>query len=812
MTGGSCFCIFIGMLTCFILTGVCRETIGFTSRSRNNGIKVMACLCLDFLISYICGNFRNFRPAVREVTVCGVISCSVGRHFNFSTVSTILILFGNRSTILCIEGDGVLVDGGIKLCSVGCITCYGSNFRRPNVVEGVGVLCIFGLGRGFTVVCRCFAVSNLFSLEGLTVAVYPFDGVLVDCPVCLDGHVTCRHGCGDFSIPTCEGVTGLGRICRCSDLSAVILRDSINCRTAIGIKGDGVLVDCPLCSDRYVFSRHGCGDFNIPTCEGITGLGGCGRCCDCCAVILRDSINCRTAIGIKGDGVLVDCPLCSDRYVFSRHGCGDFSIPTCEGITGLGRICRCSDLSAVILRDSINCRTAIGIKGDGVLVDRPVCLDGHVICRHGCGNDSIPTCEGVTGLGGCGRCCDCCAVILRDSINCRTAIGVECDGVLVDCPVCLDGHVTCRHGCGDFSIPTCEGVTGLGGCGRCCDCCAVILRDSINCRTAIGIKGDGVLVDRPVCLDGHVICRHGCGNDSIPTCEGVTGLGRICRCSDLSAVILRDSINCRTAIGIKGDGVLVDCPLCSDRYVFSRHGCGDFSIPTVEGVTGLGGISRCCDCCAVILRDSINCRTAIGVECDGVLVDCPVCLDGHVTCRHGCGDFSIPTCEGITGLGRICRCSDLSAVILRDSINCRTAIGIKGDGVLVDRPVCLDGHVICRHGCGNDSIPTCEGVTGLGRICRCSDLSAVILRDSSNCRTAIGIKGNGVLVDIVSNLYCYFFNPHCSADYSLVCSVTFNFGRCNRVCSVVSYISCVSICGFCAVCIYIVDCKTIVID
>lgn len=60
-----------------------------------------------------------------------------------------------------------------------------------------------------------------------------------------------------------------------------------------------------------------------------------------------------------------------ERQIFRGHCRGEFGIPASEGVAGLGRICGGDDGRAVSLRDGGNIRTAVRIECNGVLVGIP---------------------------------------------------------------------------------------------------------------------------------------------------------------------------------------------------------------------------------------------------------------------------------------------------------------------------------------------------------------------------------------------------------------------------------------------------------
>ena len=149
------------------------------------------------------------------------------------------------------------------------------------------------------------------------------------------------------------------------------------CRAAVQIVGDGVLIDRPLRRQGQVLGGHGRGDFFVPTGESISfscRVGGRG---DGCAVVLRDGRDFTAAVGIKGDGVLIDRPLRRQGQVFSGHRCRERRIPAHKRVAGLGGVGGRGDGCAVVLRDGRDFAAAVGIKGDGVDVCLPHGIEGQ---------------------------------------------------------------------------------------------------------------------------------------------------------------------------------------------------------------------------------------------------------------------------------------------------------------------------------------------------------------------------------------------------------------------------------------------------
>ena len=256
--------------------------------------------------------------------------------------------------------------------------------------------------------------------------------------MCFNRYILRRHGFGDFLIPTHKGITFSCRIIRGGNFRTVILCNGYNLTSAVGIKGYRVLIDFPLCFNRYIIRRHGFGDFLIPALKGITlscrvGWGG-----NCRTVILCNGCNLTSAVGIKGYCVLIDSPLCFNRYIIRRHGFGDFLIPALKGIAFSCRVGRDGNFRTVVLCNGCNLTSAVGIKGYCVLIDFPLrpILFITCFCTADCRNRRagqifvvIPTLEGVPGARH--ICRECCA----------HAVGIFSDIAAVDrAAVCVQGY------------------------------------------------------------------------------------------------------------------------------------------------------------------------------------------------------------------------------------------------------------------------------------------------------------------------------------------------------------------------------------
>ena len=243
--------------------------------------------------------------------------------------------------------------------------------------------------------------------------------------MCFNRYILRRHGFGDFLIPSLKGITFSCRVIRGGNFRTVILSNGCNLTSAVGIKGYCVLIDFPLCFNRYILRRHGFGDFLIPSLKGITFSCRVIRGGNFRTVILSNGCNLTSAVGIKGYCVLIDFPLCFNRYILRRHGFGDFLIPSLKGITFSCRVIRGGNFRTVILSNGCNLTSAVGIKGYCVLIDFPLCFNRYILRRHGFGDFFIPTLKGTTFSCRVVRGGNFCTVVLCNWCNLTSAVGIK---------------------------------------------------------------------------------------------------------------------------------------------------------------------------------------------------------------------------------------------------------------------------------------------------------------------------------------------------------------------------------------------------
>ena len=107
------------------------------------------------------------------------------------------------------------------------------------------------------------------------------------------------------------------------------------------------------------------------------------------------------------------------------------------------------------------------------------------------------------------------------------------------------------------------------------------------------------MVDLPPGGDGHIPGRHGGGNGLIPAGKGVACFGRVGRGGNGRTVVLLNDDILAAVFRLKGDGVLVDLPLCRQGQIGGHGGLkvpfafalvpADEDMPLFGGIIWLGG-------------------------------------------------------------------------------------------------------------------------------------------------------------------------------------------------------------------------------
>ena len=148
-------------------------------------------------------------------------------------------------------------------------------------------------------------------------------------------------------------------------------------------------------------------------------------------------------------------------------------------------------------------------------------------------------------------------------------------------------------------------------------------------------------------------------------------------------------------------------PLSRDRQILGGHGCRECFIPAVE-LIALSCQGRSGNRCAVILRYG-NIRFAVfGFDCDGILIDLPLCPVFLIArfCTADCRNrragqifVVIPALEGVPGARHICRecCAHAVGVFGDIAAVDRTAARIQGYGVGRGCPLYRQGRHISRN-------------------------------------------------------------------------------------------------------------------
>ena len=245
----------------------------------------------------------------------------------------------------------------------------------------------------------------------------------------------------------------------------------------------------------------------------------------------------------------------------------------------------------------------------------------------------------------------------------------------VGLPRSLEGHILSRHGSGnrDFCAagidPTDKGVVILGRVGRSRNGGAVILGNGRDLRAAVGVEGQGELIDRPLSVQGE----SGLGADvadrllvgeglaaaiglGIPAIELVAGHfeGVLAQLGSFSRIfeVLRIHL-ALAAIGVKGDNGSDRLPLSeeiNDSVLFStqvldvslvsilRASAVRLRVPAIEGVTSQR-VSIGCQFLRRTERHGFIVHRAgsvliVCIELDGVTVGGPLCVEGYLSTIH----------------------------------------------------------------------------------------------------------------------------------------------------------------------------------
>ena len=380
------------------------------------------------------------------------------------------------------------------------------------------------------------------------------------------------------------------------------------------------------------------------------------------------------------------------------------------------------------------------------MVCNPLCSESHILCRDCLWNVHIPTCEGIAFSTRISRSIKLSSIILGNHRCLCAIVRIEGKGVLIDGPLSLEAHILCRNGLWDCRNPTSEGVTWLGWCSRRLNLCTIVLGDCGYITTTISIEGEGVLVDSPQRLEALVLCRDGLRNLTIPTSEGIARLGWSGRRIKLSTEVLSYHRYLCTIVGVEGKGILIDGPLSLEAHVFCRNGLWDCRNPTSEGVTRLGWSSRSNNCRIIILRYTSHLRTAIRIKGERIFVDGKCTINRHVTRWHGSRNLT-PSRESISHLCRKSLWSNRTSKLYWNLLILHSIYHIN--------KVILFG---IKSSCQSQILIYCKGIWVLGNIIRPLHKVIAFIRSSSqSCLCSIAI--------VTTTCYCtHGFIGRCSCD------------------------------------------------
>ena len=505
----------------------------------------------------------------------------------------------------------------------------------------------------------------------------------------------------------------------------------------------------PLCRQRCVrgnlHQRCICDQIlaQIPTVKCVALSGRCGQVVILIVGYLNRLLSGKNAFsGLQSHGVLICFPARRDRHIVCRHRLRNLRTPALEGVAGLRGIRNGADRRAEIAGDGSNRRSTHRIKGNGVLVDRPLRLQRHILCGHRRRNRNAftilvhPTAEGIAGLCRVRRGGHTCSVILRDRVDRISAVGVKGNRVLIDLPLRVDRRIACRHRRRNVQIPTVKGVSFSFRICRCRHRRTVILRDRINGRIPGVSKGNGILVDLPLRNNRQIVRGHRVRKRRLPAHECIALSARICRNGYLCTVIHGMRENNAATVGIITNHILIDSPRFLQRHVLCRHGRKHINLfivgiyPSVKAMSGLlpcGSDYRR----TIILGKFRNNLTIFIQKGDLVLIDLPLRGDNHILRRDRGRNLLVPAVEGISFLHGICRCRHRGIIHIGNRRDHRSSVGDKGDRIRVDRPLCFNSQILCRHRSRNRHRvllcihPTAEGISGLCGFRRCRHARAV---------------------------------------------------------------------------------------
>ena len=365
--------------------------------------------------------------------------------------------------------------------------------------------------------------------------------------------------------------------------------------------------------------------------------------CQCDAI--RHSPACESIASHGG--------LCSDSFTFITAVSTRQAISIHVDISRNGCII---DLKYILLPDSIQINN-LTIFRSQILYRMFIIVRNDTICSIIC--RGCPTCKYMTATGG-SKCVfsQCLFIFIVGErlyiLRTGSLSRMELNGISICRPVCSNGHIFCGHGCRNFLIPACEGVTGLGGIHNRTNICAIILGNASNCSTASGIEADGVLVDLVVCRQSNrtgnspLLPRLMQGTLCIfPALKAIASLA-LCIEQCHSIVVIRH-IRCRCCTFIDigytilpyrfAVGCLIGCVAgnCYNR----RRPSGKFVVKLCRILSA--GVGRCSRNCTIFNLSGLQDVIVVIYELDRILISCRAVLSG-VSCRtSNCHNRRIPS-------------------------------------------------------------------------------------------------------------------------------------------------------------------------
>ena len=495
---------------------------------------------------------------------------------------------------------------------------------------------------------------------------------------------------------------------------------------------DGIIQGFPLGRQRDGGS-DGSGEIvlyvpNVPAQETITRTSGHCRLCNRFAVDDRFVFHGTAAVGVKGNtGVRGPLGGQDDRFGDGRREVKLHAVqePCFKVVAALYRR-RSRNIGGLAVFHFLRFHgtAAVGIKGDGVLIDIEVCLQGDGL-GHESGEGKVCTVEsplvkGVADLGrigglgeGCGS-----AVFQRCRIVRRVIVQHVGDGEDLLGPVGnkSDGL---GHGGAEVVLDTVQGptdkvVTFLGG--RAGSISQLAVLDAVlrqNCAAALGVKDDVVGVDGKLCfVVGRFACIEGKGSGGAdlnaalcPLDEVIADVGRGNQGNLGAVVVVARTCDAAVSAGSGADGVNVDLA-DGTKLNITFHGESVRLIfadavtalvkPTDEVVTVFRGSGQSCACTILIFAVALNGGMRSG-NGDVIRVQSPLGSQsegtGDVVVEVVFGPADVPACEGVTNARRHGGHFQF-AVVEREHVFRRASVSrIDDDRILLGRELGSIVHV-----------------------------------------------------------------------------------------------------------------------